>query len=252
MAINVQNVERFKFIAHKIIPLVYDDSLSYYEFLCKVMQKLNEVVSSLDNQNEILEAFDEEILDWETSTDNKYNQFVSNIDTMFEAFRQGEVAARNTFEGQITEQQETFETEISEQQTMFEQNITGQQNEFESSMQEQWDVFFDQYIETLGVVQTTGTSTTDVMSQKAVTDALEEVAVKITNLATNAATATDGQILASNGDGASEFITQNSDLIHVADEAENFIGENVEDVLAEIGNLLKNITTEIDAIWEEN
>ena len=60
MAINVQNVERFKFIAHKILPLVYDDSLSYYEFLCKVMQKLNEVISSLDNQNKILEEFDEE------------------------------------------------------------------------------------------------------------------------------------------------------------------------------------------------
>lgn len=97
MAINVQNVERFKFIAHKIIPLVYDDSLSYYEFLCKVMQKLNEVISSLDNQNEILKAFDEEILDWETSTDNKYNQFVNNIDALFEAFKQGEVAARTAF-----------------------------------------------------------------------------------------------------------------------------------------------------------
>ena len=97
MAINVQNVERFKFIAHKIIPLVYDDSLSYYEFLCKVMQKLNEVISSLDNQNEILKTFVEEILDWETSTDNKYNQFVNNINTLFEAFKQGEVAARTAF-----------------------------------------------------------------------------------------------------------------------------------------------------------
>lgn len=97
MAINVQNVERFKFIAHKIIPLVYDDSLSYYEFLCKVMQKLNEVISSLDNQNEILEAFDEEIIDWETRTDNKYNQFVSNINSLFEAFKQSEVVARTAF-----------------------------------------------------------------------------------------------------------------------------------------------------------
>ena len=61
MAINVQNVEKFKFIAHKIIPLVYDDSLSYYEFLCKVMQKLNEVITSLDNQNEILKATTDEL-----------------------------------------------------------------------------------------------------------------------------------------------------------------------------------------------
>ena len=39
---NPKNVP-FKFWCHKILPLVYDDSLSYYEFLCKV----NEVVQGL-------------------------------------------------------------------------------------------------------------------------------------------------------------------------------------------------------------
>lgn len=229
MAINVQNVERFKFIAHKIIPLVYDDSLSYYEFLCKVMQKLNEVISSLDNQNEILEAFDEEILEWETSTDNKYNKFVNNINTLFEAFKQGEVAARTAFMdaligsynasthyaiGQyvrygnsvykcttatsgeawnpahwmqviyaddLSERQSDYEESITGQQNAFETAIIEQQNDFESSMQEQWDEFFDRYLETLGVVQTTGTSTTDVMSQKAVTDELNVIKEKLIN-----------------------------------------------------------------------
>ena len=28
---------------HKILPLVYDDSLSYYEVLCKVIAKVNEL-----------------------------------------------------------------------------------------------------------------------------------------------------------------------------------------------------------------
>ena len=97
MAINVQNIDRVRFIAHKILPLVYDDSISYYEFLCKVMQKLNEVISSLDNQNEILKSFDEEIINWETSTDNKYNEFVNNIDSLFEEFKNDEIAARNEF-----------------------------------------------------------------------------------------------------------------------------------------------------------
>lgn len=35
-----------KFIAHKILPLVYDESLSYYEVLCKVVAKLNELISA--------------------------------------------------------------------------------------------------------------------------------------------------------------------------------------------------------------
>lgn len=32
----------------KIVPLVYDDTLSYYEFLCKVLNKLNEAIETLN------------------------------------------------------------------------------------------------------------------------------------------------------------------------------------------------------------
>ena len=37
-----------KFISHKILPLVYDESLSYYEVLCKVVAKVNEVIDYVD------------------------------------------------------------------------------------------------------------------------------------------------------------------------------------------------------------
>ena len=37
-----------KFIAHKILPLVYDESLSYYEVLCKVVAKVNEVIEFVE------------------------------------------------------------------------------------------------------------------------------------------------------------------------------------------------------------
>lgn len=40
-------VERLKFWAYKMLPLVYDSSLSYYELLCKVLAKLNDVISDL-------------------------------------------------------------------------------------------------------------------------------------------------------------------------------------------------------------
>lgn len=39
----------FRFWCQKILPAVYDDSLSYYELLCKVIQKLNEIIE-VDNQ----------------------------------------------------------------------------------------------------------------------------------------------------------------------------------------------------------
>lgn len=38
-------IDTLKFYCQKILPLVYDDSLSYYETICKVAAKLNEVVN---------------------------------------------------------------------------------------------------------------------------------------------------------------------------------------------------------------
>ena len=40
------NLEHFSFWCQKVLPLVYDDSLSYYEILCKVVEKLNEMVDA--------------------------------------------------------------------------------------------------------------------------------------------------------------------------------------------------------------
>ena len=39
----------FRFWCQKVLPAVYDDSLSYYELLCKVTEKLNELIEK-DNE----------------------------------------------------------------------------------------------------------------------------------------------------------------------------------------------------------
>lgn len=54
------DIEKLKYWCHKVLPLVYDESLSYYEVLCKVVQKLNEVIEAYSGSpeqiTEILEA----------------------------------------------------------------------------------------------------------------------------------------------------------------------------------------------------
>ena len=40
----LNDIEKLRGWCHKILPLVYDDSLSYYEVLCKVRAKINEVI----------------------------------------------------------------------------------------------------------------------------------------------------------------------------------------------------------------
>ena len=48
------NVEPMVFWCQKVLPLVYDDSLSYYEVLCKAAQKINELVENFNNLPDII------------------------------------------------------------------------------------------------------------------------------------------------------------------------------------------------------
>lgn len=48
--------KHFHFWCQKVLPLVYDDSLSYYEVLCKVVDYLNHM---LDDVNNIVQDYDE-------------------------------------------------------------------------------------------------------------------------------------------------------------------------------------------------
>lgn len=81
----------------KIVPLVYDDTLSYYEFLCKVLNKLNEAINSLNDIGvdvdalktaveelaALINGFDDRIEDLETNMD-LVNQAVDNVNTALE------------------------------------------------------------------------------------------------------------------------------------------------------------------------
>lgn len=56
------SIKELKFWCQKVLPLVYDDSLSYYELLCKVVDKLNEVIKAIDVGGGNLESVVESIL----------------------------------------------------------------------------------------------------------------------------------------------------------------------------------------------
>lgn len=38
-------MQTFKYWCYKVLPLVYDDSLSYYELLCKVIEYINNLIA---------------------------------------------------------------------------------------------------------------------------------------------------------------------------------------------------------------
>lgn len=45
----------------KIVPLVYDDTLSYYEFVCKLMVKLEEIITAVNNLGIRVDALEEAV-----------------------------------------------------------------------------------------------------------------------------------------------------------------------------------------------
>lgn len=45
----MSNFKHFNFWCQKVLPLVYDESLSYYEVLCKVVDYLNHMLDDVNN-----------------------------------------------------------------------------------------------------------------------------------------------------------------------------------------------------------
>lgn len=133
----MNDIEKFKFWSHKVLPLVYDDSLSYYEFLCKVLKKLNEVIDLTTDQNNVIAEANKKEQAFENSANTKYEQFTNAINAKIDEFMETETLSRT---------------------------------QYESSISDQFNNFFNRYIQTLGIVQGKGNSTTEVMSQKSVTD----------------------------------------------------------------------------------
>lgn len=68
-------IRPLRFWCQKVLPLVYDDSLSYYEVLCKVREKLNEIIKEQNKQADIIKEIQEAI--------QKLDEWIENFDTEF-------------------------------------------------------------------------------------------------------------------------------------------------------------------------
>ena len=67
----------FKFWCHKVLPLVYDDSLSYYEFLCKIAKLVNDISEHNEEQDIAIANNAEHIDNVETKVDTLSDDVLS-------------------------------------------------------------------------------------------------------------------------------------------------------------------------------
>ena len=176
--------ERVVTYCAKVLPLVFDNSLSYYEFLGHVQSKLNQVIEALNNQNLVFVEFthmielelqnfekymDERQSNFEQSMQDEWTAFKADMEEAWGAFKtqmeeawaaEQELNARfrtdmqaafTQFQTTIQERQTAFETALRNQQNQFQTDLTSRQNTFEDTMEdnfEQWKV------DTLAALQT--------------------------------------------------------------------------------------------------
>lgn len=72
---NFIELPTFKFWCQKVLPLVYDDSLSYYELLCKVVDYINNLINSQKELSDELINLQREV--------KKIQEWIDNFDTQF-------------------------------------------------------------------------------------------------------------------------------------------------------------------------
>lgn len=72
----------FRFWCQKVLPLVYDDSLSYYELLCKVVHKLNELAENQNNLSEDIKQLAKDLDDFKNQVpgmiEKKVEEWLNN------------------------------------------------------------------------------------------------------------------------------------------------------------------------------
>lgn len=78
------HISPFRFWCQKVLPLVYDDSLSYYELLCKVVEQLNKTAKDLNSMGEDI-----------TTLYNFVNNYFKNLDVQTEINNKLDEMAQN-------------------------------------------------------------------------------------------------------------------------------------------------------------
>ena len=136
----------------KVLPLVFDNSLSYYEFLCKMCHKLNEAIDAINAQNlnviEFCHAVELEMQKFEEYMEQRQQDFEDDIKSQWETFKTEMQAAWEEFRDKLQAEwdaeklkNEQFRQEMTAQFEAFKADMQAQQAEFERDMLDKWATY---------------------------------------------------------------------------------------------------------------
>lgn len=159
--IDFTKVPNIHYWTQRVLPCVFDESLSYVEKINKLEEEFNNLINDYNDfgQNVVTE-----INTFEEETTNQINTFIQQITNEINTFKSDITNQLNTFETTITNRQNAFETRILELTQEFEtainndiatfkQTITAQQEEFENRVTEQNQQFMNQVNQSISDMQ---------------------------------------------------------------------------------------------------
>lgn len=159
--IDFTKVPNIHYWTQRVLPCVFDESLSYVEKINKLEEEFNNLINDYNDfgQNVVTE-----INTFEEETTNQINTFIQQITNEINTFKSDITNQLNTFETTITNRQNAFETRILELTQEFEtainndiatfkQTMTTQQEEFENRVTEQNQQFMNQVNSDINTMQ---------------------------------------------------------------------------------------------------
>ena len=93
-----RDLSKFRFWCQKVLPLVYDDAISYYEVLCKVVDYLNTVIDNVNTDADNVEELADDFLALQTYVNN----FFADIDQLASYATRAETAANAASASAVT------------------------------------------------------------------------------------------------------------------------------------------------------
>lgn len=138
--IDFTKIPNIHYWTQRVLPCVFDESLSYVEKINKLEEEINKLI---EEYNKFGQNVVTEINTFEEETTNQINTFIQQITNEINTFKSDITNQLNTFETTITNKQNAFETRILELTQEFEttinndiatfkQTITTQQQQFET------------------------------------------------------------------------------------------------------------------------
>ena len=130
-------VDKFKFWCQKVLPTIYDDSLSYYEAICKMATYLNATIEQVNEFQKMIDALPETILNsaefqqmLTDAVDGKIDAMYRVVQDALDAFRRDQDA----FEQQVNDSNAAFQQQVNADNTKFKNDVNTANNQFKQEV----------------------------------------------------------------------------------------------------------------------